>query len=203
MKKSWLIVLGALGLGIIGAGTYLLITSGKTESPKAEVVQEAAPKPQLLTWDDPAGFTFSYPDGVVINKHDEDIQNYAHIEMTNSAHPGALTIWAKDLPSGVTDTASWIKKDASLAAQVAFDTTLGSIEAKKILITSPAKKMVVGTVTDGLLFYIESTLADEAYWQQAINTVTGSFVFKPVDKPVQSGSEPVQDEPVDEEEVLQ
>jgi hypothetical protein len=203
MKKPLIILLGALVLGGIGAATYLLVSPSKSEAPKEVVTQTTAQKSRLLSWDDPAGFTFSYPEGVSVNKHDEDQQNYAHIEMTHAEHKGGLVIWAKDLPAGVTDTASWLKKDATLSAAVALDTTLGDVPAKKILLSTPNKRMVVGTVTDGLLFYVESDLFDEAYWQAAINTVTGSFAFKPTDTPAQAASQPSDDEQVDEEEILQ
>ena len=209
MKKPLVIVIGALLLGGIGAATYFLIFPAKPQAPSEMLVKEESPKLKLLTWDDPAGFTFSYPDGVVVNKHDEDKENYAHVEMTHPDHKGSLIVWAKDLPVGVTDVVSWVKKDTQLAKGVSLDTSLGGSVAEKILVTTPERRMVIGTVYDGLLFYIESTLSDEAYWEAAINTVSGSFVFKPSETSVQSapaaspdsgGSE---DGGVDEEEVLE
>lgn len=209
MKKPLLVVLGALLLGGIGAATYLLVLPTKSQPPSEILVKEESPKLNLLTWDDPAGFTFSYPDGVVVNKHDEDKENYAHVEMTHPDHKGSLIVWAKDLPVGVTDVATWVKKDPLLSKGVSLDTSLGESVAEKTLITSPEKRMVIGTVYDGLLFYVESTLTDEAYWEAAINTVTRSFVFKPTETTGQSApatpsNSGGQDEgAVDEEEVLE
>lgn len=201
-----MIILGAVVLGAIGAGTYMLVSPAA--SPQSPVVDSVVITPtqapaKLIFWKDPAGFTFSYPDGVVIDKHDEDTTNYAHIEMTHPSHPGKLIVWAKDLPKGVTDAASWVKKDATYAGAVLLDTTLGDIAAKKVLLTQPEKKMVVGTVADGLLFYVEGVLSDEAYWQQAVDTVSQSFAIKPVDQPAQGGSVGAQEVSVDEEEVLE
>lgn len=204
-----MIVIGALLLGGIGAVTYMLVSPAKTQMPSEVLVKEDAPKLKLLTWDDPAGFTFSYPEGVVVNKHEEDQENYAHVEMTHPDHKGSLIVWAKDLPAGVTDVATWVKKDPQLSKGVSLDTSLGDSVAEKTLITSPEKRMVIGTVYDGLLFYVESTLTDEAYWEAAINTVTGSFVFKPTETsgqsaPAASSNSGGQDEgSVDEEEVLE
>ncbi len=209
MKKPLVIVIGALLLGGIGAATYFLVFPAKPQAPSEMLVKEESPKLKLLTWDDPAGFTFSYPDGVVVNKHDEDKENYAHVEMTHPDHKGSLIVWAKDLPVGVTDVVSWVKKDAQLAKGVSLDTSLGGSVAEKILVTTPERRMVIGTVYDGLLFYVESTLSDETYWEAAINTVSGSFVFKPTEtsgqsapaaSPDSAGSE---DGEVDEEEVLE
>lgn len=209
MKKPLIIVIGALILGGIGATTYILVSSPKSKAPTEVLVTEEAPKLKLLTWDDPAGFTFSYPDGVVVNKHDEDQENYAHVEMTHPDHPGSLTVWAKDLPVGVSDVATWVKKDAKLAKGVSLDTSLGGSVAEKTLVTAPQKSMIVGTIYDGLLFYVESELVDEAYWEAAINTVTGSFVFKPTETSAQSApaasanSASYDEGGVDEEEVLE
>lgn len=204
-----MIVIGALLLGGIGAATYMLVSPAKTQAPSEVLVKDDAPKLKLLTWDDPAGFTFSYPDGVVVNKHDEDQDNYAHVEMTHPDHKGSLIVWAKDLPVGVADVATWVKKDAQLSKGVSLDTSLGNSVAEKILVTTPEKRMVIGTIYDGLLFYVEGTLTDETYWEAAINTVTGSFVFKPTETSAQSApaaspNSAGQDEgSVDEEEVLE
>lgn len=206
MKKPLVILIGAVLLGGIGAVTYMLVSPKKVEPPKDILVNEEASKPKLLVWDDPAGFTFSYPDGLVVNKHDEDQQNYAHVEMTHPQHKGGLIVWAKDLPVGVIDAATWVKKDASLSAGVTLETTLGEVVAKKVLITAPEKRMYIGTVFDGTLFYIESTLADDVYWEAAVNTIAGSFTFKPTTEQTQSSQgapASIDDTSVDEEEVLQ
>lgn len=209
MKKPLMVMIGALLLGGIGAATYILVSPAKLQAPSEVLVKEESPKLKLLSWDDPAGFTFSYPDGVVVDKHDEDQQNYAHIEMTHPDHKGNLVVWAKDLPAGVTDVVSWVKKDTQLAKGVSLDTSLGGSVAEKILVTTPEKRMIVGTVYDGLLFYVESTLTDDAYWESAINTVTGSFVFKPTETTAQSApasssnSSGYDDSVADEEEVLE
>lgn len=187
----------------------MLVSPAKTQTPSEVLVKEDAPKLKLLTWDDPAGFTFSYPEGVVVNKHEEDQENYAHVEMTHPDHKGSLIVWAKDLPAGVTDVATWVKKDPQLSKGVSLDTSLGDSVAEKTLVTNPEKRMVIGTIYDGLLFYVESTLTDETYWEAAINTVTGSFVFKPTETsgqsaPPASPNSAGQDAgSVDEEEVLE
>lgn len=204
-----MIVIGALLLGGIGAVTYMLVSPAKTQTPSEVLVKEDAPKLKLLTWDDPAGFTFSYPEGVVVNKHEEDQENYAHVEMTHPDHKGSLIVWAKDLPAGVTDVSTWVKKDPQLSKGVSLDTSLGDSVAEKTMVTNPEKRMVIGTIYDGLLFYVESTLTDEEYWEAAINTVTGSFVFKPTETsgqsaPPASPNSAGQDAgSVDEEEVLE
>lgn len=204
MKRVLIFVIIALLLGGSGAGAYLYFTNGKslTVSPKGDdVAIQPTPTPALLTWDDPAGFTVSYPDTVSVNKHDEDKDNYAHVELTSTAHPGKLIIWVKDIPKGMTDTLSWGKKMSASSSAILFDTTLGGKPAQKVLTSTP-KTVAVGIVYDGVLWTVETDLADSAYWQSVHDIVTGSFSFKPVStEPVSQGAPA--EESVDEEEVLE
>ena len=208
MKKPLIfIVIGGLVLGLIGAGVYLYF-SQKKNSPAEVVVPSVSPTPAftLLSWDDPAGFTMQYPDDVVINKYEEDVVNYAHVELTNVSHPGSVTIWVKDLPKSVTNTVSWGKLAATPSSAISFDTTVGGQPAQKILVSDTPKTVSVGVVYDGVLWTIEATLADDVYWQRVYDAVVQSFVFKPIagqasDEGAQSA--PVSDYAVDEEEVLE
>lgn len=178
------IIIGGLVLGSIGAGAYLYF-SGTGRVTKAPIVSGSlilTPTivSKLVTWDDPAGFTMQYPDGLTFNKHDEDTVNYAHVELTDSVHPGGLIVWVKDVPGGVTDTASWGKKASLPSTAISFDTTLAGQSAQKILVSSPEKVVSVGVVYDGVLWYIEAKLTDEPYWQSVYDGVVQSFTFKPV-----------------------
>lgn len=203
MKKIFFVIIGACIIGGLGAGIYLYATQKKSVKSPGVTIQKETPKVKLLLWDDPAGFTFSYVDGLVVDRHDEDQQNYAHISFSHPDHPGGVTVWAKDLPRGVVDAVSWVKKDASLSGSIVFDTTLGGIDAKKILVASPQKQLFVGTVTDGLLFYVEGMLADETYWEGVSSTIVGSFAFTPTSDAPAVSAPATDSAPVDEEEVLE
>lgn len=207
MKRSIVfIVIAGFFLGLIGAGTYLYFsknTSDSPVSPGGEPTPTTAPK--LITWDDPAGFTMQYPEGLTIDKHDEDTVNYAHVELADEAHPGGLTVWVTDLPRGVMDTVSWGKKVSTPSSAISFDTTLGDQPAQKILIADTPKKVMVGVVWDGVLWYIEANLADDAYWQSVYDTVTSSFVFKPLPESVvgTGAGSGASEQMFDEEEALE
>lgn len=209
MKRPIVIILIAgLLLGVVGAGAYLYF-SQKTMS-EAPVATEIIPTPvpKLVLWDDSAGFTMQYPEGIQLNKHDEDKENYAHVELTDPNHPGGLIVWVKDLPKGVADTVAWGKKVSTPSSAISFDTTLGGNAAQKILVSSPVKTVMTGVVYDGVLWYIEAVLTDEVYWQSVYDNVVSSFVFKPTtaapgsSAPGSSG-ESAPEYSVDEEEVLE
>lgn len=201
MKKPIiLILLGGLIIGLLGAGGYLYFSKSAPSPDVTGANPTPTVAPKLVLWDDPAGFTFQYPEGLTVNKHDEDKVNYAHVELTDSSHPGSLIVWVKDVPKGVTDAVSWGKKVATPSSALSFDTTFGGQPAQKIMISGTPKLVMVGVVWDGVLWYVEANLSDEPYWQSAYDAVTNSFTFKPL--PTQSGGgESIN--AVDEEEVLE
>lgn len=204
-----MIFFGGLALVVFGAGGYLFVSKAGTPvvSPKASE-ESATPTiiPKTLTWDDPAGFTISYPEGLILNKHDEDTANYAHVEFTAPGKPGGIVVWVKDIPTGVTDTGSWIKKDASLSAGSALDTVIGGQPGQKILLATVPKKEIIGSVYDDALFYVEITLDAGNYWQGVADSMLQSFTFKPINtqaNPPNNTGNSDTSSGVDEEEVLQ
>lgn len=176
-----MILVGGLILGVLGASVYMYFA--KTSVPETAVIEvNVSPTPieTLVTWDDPSGFTMQYPDGITVNKHDEDQVNYAHVELSNPAHPGGIIVWVKDLPKHVTNTLTWGKMAATPSSAISFDTTLGGQPAQKILVSGAVKQQSVGVVYDGVAWSVEASLADEPYWQQVYDVIAKSFTFKPV-----------------------
>lgn len=208
MNRALLFIAGGIAIGLIGAGSYLVLSKRQERivSPNGAATLTPTPAPQLTTWNDPAGFTLQYQQGLMVNKHDEDSINYAHVEFTMPGKPGNLIVWVKDIPSGVSDTKSWVKNDASLSAGMTFDTLLGGRPAQKILLSGVPKKEIIGSVYDDALFYVETTLDDAGYWSKMTDSITSSFVFKPINvTPTGTAAAGGSDAStsVDEEEVLQ
>jgi hypothetical protein len=199
MKKLWIVTGTILVLGVVAAGIFVFSQKNtKVITPGETVITTPTPAVDMTTWNDPAGFSFQYPKELSVNTHQDDNNNYAHVELTNSAHPGSVIVWASDLTAGVTTLDSWVKKLYS--ASTSIDTTLGGEPAKKILVASPSAKLIVGTISDSLLFYVDGTLTDKAYWQSVEDTVAKSFAFTPdTSAPAQASS----GDSVDEQEVVQ
>ena len=204
MKKLWIVTGVIIVLGVVAGGVFFFVQKNtKVMSRGGTVIPVLTPTPAvaLTTWDDPAGFSFQYPKDVSVNTHEDDNVNYAHVELTNSSHPGSVIVWASDLPTGVTDTASWVTQNPAFAGAMVIDTTLGGQAAKKILVASPSAKLIEGTVTDSLLFYVDGTLSDKPYWQSVEDTITKSFAFTPDTQAPAAQASP--GNAVDEEEVVQ
>ena len=97
------ILVGLLIGGVLSVG-YIVWVNGRTVITPVSQQQAVSGTPipvKLLTWNDPNGFSFQYPEGLVINKHDEDRENYAYLEFTHSAHPGNVIVWGKTRPRSV------------------------------------------------------------------------------------------------------
>jgi hypothetical protein len=131
---------------------------------------------QLLTWEDPAGFSFSYPGEVAIDPHKEDQENYSHLELTSSDHPGNIIIWMKD--TKYKDIENWAQKEVGTDAQI-LDSELGEKPAKKVVFTDP-EKLEVAAIDVDVLVLLEMTPEDKTYWLAVFNQITSSFKFIPL-----------------------
>ncbi len=204
--KAWKIIGSAVAVGVAIGGGILVVRTIQQPTIPAQTAEKPTPTPEVAMkqWADPAGFSLSYPETLAMNKHDEDEVNYAHLEFTDPAHPGTLIVWAKDIPAGVTDVETWVKKEKSFAAANVIDTTFGGEDAKKVVLSSPSKKIVVGTLYDDVLWYAEVAATDEQYWTSVFENLTSSFSFKAAasgtDADQSSGDTGVA---ADEEEVLE
>ncbi|OGG11903.1 hypothetical protein A2Z00_00930 [Candidatus Gottesmanbacteria bacterium RBG_13_45_10] len=212
MKKKVIIGVIIAGIVVVGVIGIYVLRSRDTQSqiPTVETITSPTVVPaELETWIDPAGFSFQYPKDLSVNNHEEDQDNYAHVELTSKEHPGNIIVWAKDPLAGtkVVDAASWVTSEKSLRGATIFDTTLGGVPAKKILVAQPSKMLIVGSVSDGIVFTVEGTLEDSDYWTKVHDGIVNSFVFIPANSGSSAGSsEPQGGEDtsgVDEEEVLE
>lgn len=207
------LVLGIVTIVLIGGGVggWWLSQNTRSLPTQPEVSQESnavLTQTKLLTWDDPAGFTFEYPDELSVNKHEEDQENYAHLELTHPKHEGKTIVWVKDLPLGnkktpITTVDEWVANDKTLSSGNIVDTTLGDKTAKKVLLNGLDDLLITGVVYDDLLWLVEGQYRDKVYWSAVYKTVTDNFTFKLSLNTNQTGENSANDTPVDEEEVVE
>ncbi|MEK7592020.1 MAG: hypothetical protein AAB508_01345 [Patescibacteria group bacterium] len=211
MNRKKLIAV-ALSTCVLIAGLSSVFVFSKNRENSKRLAQEKiaqVPTPvieKLSEWKDPAGFSFSYPEGLTVDKHDEDQENYAHIEMTLKDTLGNVIVWAKDAPAS--DLAAWIKKEKRFTDAPVLDTTLGGESAKKILLNSPKKMVIVGALFDGMLVTVESDLDEAGEWQKRHDSVVSNFVFgekKPENSSVSASDSSFEgsDVSIDEEETVE
>lgn len=179
MKKPLLIGIVIVIFLVGGIGAYILWKQQQQPAPAAPAQIQTQTQEETTLWEDQAGFSFQYPKVLSFDKHDEDMENYAHIEFKSSAHSGRLIVWAKD--TTYPDVATWITKDKNVQGAASVDTTLGGEAAKKIVISTPSKKIIIGAISDQILFTIEAEPAeDDPYWTNVSDTIASSFAFVPI-----------------------
>jgi len=177
-KKVVIICLGLLSIVIIGAVSYKIFLRPTIVSPiGSEILPTPTVVEPLVLWQDQSEFSFRYPASLKLDPHDEDKENYAHIEITSASHSGNLIIWTKDTQAS--DNDDWIKKEK---IQGAIDTVLASIPAKKFLSGGDPKILTTIVVRNGYLYQIEAKLSDSEYWNKVYETVTSSFEFTQIEK---------------------
>lgn len=207
MKKRipLIIIICIVGAAVIfGAILFKNRSTPKTTRGESEISPTQTPSKELSTWEDPAGFSFQYPKGeITIDKHDEDMDNYAHLEFKEGTLSGKLFIWAKD--TDATDIGTWVTLDKTRAKASTLDTTLGGLPGKKIIMPEPQKKLIVGTVTDQIIFTVELDAVGDPFWQPVFDEIVKSFQF--TNDGSQGGESQASGEEyygsVDEEEVLE
>jgi hypothetical protein len=202
-----LVVIIGFIIGSIGAAVYVKKTNQKSteESSKTHQLNTSSAQQNLLTWEDPAGFTFQYLEGLTVDRHEEDNENYAHIEFTHPDHPGNIIVWAKDTTADSVD--GWLKVSREFSGGSTIDTTLGQKPAKKILLDSP-KRMIVAVMDADVVITVE-TLLTTPFWSDIAQTIIDTFAFVqlPADAPAEAqapaGGDAVGAGAYDEEEVLE
>ncbi|HUS52157.1 MAG TPA: hypothetical protein VMX77_01680 [Candidatus Bathyarchaeia archaeon] len=180
--KTYLLNKKVIGLSlIIGLlvllGGIFFIRAKKFGPLVSPVGQEEEGEVLLSTWEDQAGFSFLYPEEVKIDPHEEDEENYAHLELVSSDHPGRILIFVKETTYQEID--DWATEEASPGAQV-LDTQLGGEPAKKVAYSDP-EKLVVATIDVDALVLLELEPDKEGFWQGIFDQILTSFAFIPVE----------------------
>lgn len=171
----------ALIVAIFTAFTLSACTNtSQTSSPPTSV-----PTPQIVlkTWQDPAGFTFQYPETLTINNHPEDSENYAHLDV------GDLRLLMQDNKfKTIDDWAVTQKGDA-------VDDILGGKPAVKVTLSD---KVIVGAIDNEVLVTIESPPSAAQLFDQIVSSF--EFVYPSPSPAKSSQTQPATDDNILEEE---
>lgn len=175
-KKKRLLIIGIVIILVLTGGVIVVKVKKSRSLLVGPIVQETE-APKMTTWEDPAGFSFSYPEEVKINPHEEDTENYAHLELTATGHSGKVVLLVKE--TDYSEIEDWAGEEVEKGEQV-FDTELGGEPAKKIAYSDP-EKLVTAAIDVDALVLIEMTPDEEGYWQGVYSQILDSFTFIPLE----------------------
>jgi len=192
MEKKWVILVTvSVAVIVFAAGLFIMsrekseerivspVSQGSQTSPKQS---PTPPEGSLTSWQDPAGFSFSYPEGLSLDVHPEDNQNYSHLTFTAKNQPGEIFILVSE--TSLKTAAQWQKQDKEAKTGQVLDTTLGGTEAKKVLISDTEPKLITAVVDQGALFVL-ALRGESAVLSKAYEKILATFAFEEL--PSESG----------------
>ena len=132
MKKSTKILLIVILLIFLLLVFSLLRRRGDEElvSPLTERSMAQEEEFVLTNWEDPAGFSFDYPEILEIDLHEEDEINYAHLELTREGSEGRILIIVND--SDYDTLEEWFEEDEEVKDGSSLDTEVAGTKAKRV-----------------------------------------------------------------------
>lgn len=195
MKKKVIMisVVAAISLLLV----VLLITLNKnpseTKSPLGEeridekgVLSETSSK--LQSYQDPSGFQFSFPEGIIVQPEKNlDQSTYARLTLSSSTEEGTLKLSVTSTQYSSGD--DWLKGNKNLinAAKVT-DIQIADIKGKQIETSNKVTTVFVDTQT--LFEFTVESRKNLPYWKNVNATIVSSFSFTlPSDENVTSGEQ--------------
>jgi hypothetical protein len=183
MNKKILFIIIIVCILLIGAYFFIFLskqnsaTSAEETSDTTINVPTKKPMPSATTktHTDEAGFTFEYPDDIVLTpKKATDAATYADIELTSPDNPGNIEIKVTDTKLKTLD--AWLKANNVSTEGATFKpVTLAELDAKQM---TTSKGTVVATIDNGVLFTIMLTEPkDKDYWQAVYDKIISTFAF--------------------------
>ena len=134
--------------------------------------KKAQPSETLIDYEDPSGFSFSYPDNLSISKADLDDNTYADLELSSKEVSGSLSLKITDSKFKTLD--EWVKLNREASKEEPREVKLGTLKAIQI---TTADRIMLGSLDQGIFFSIEMPKIEEGFWNEVYNKLTSNFSF--------------------------
>ncbi len=176
MKKT--VLLGLIGFILFSATIWWFwphqkISTG-LNNPLAK--KEITPSDTLIDYQDPAGFSFSYPDNISITNHlteeNADPNAYADLQLYSKEKSGSLSLRITDTNHAT--LSAWLKDNNIAENNQPQSTTLGSLPAWQV---KTSDHILLGAIDHGVLFTVEMPLIEQTFWQPVYEKVVSNFSF--------------------------
>ncbi|MBI2593635.1 hypothetical protein HYW44_03255 [Candidatus Daviesbacteria bacterium] len=204
MKK--IVIISAFILVLLVLGVFFFLSWKGSGKPNQQInlipsVKENAPSETFIEYTDPAGFSFSYPDNLSIEKADtEDPNSYADLQIFSKDVNGSIKLRIEDTKLKSVD--EWIKSNNIPDTAMSKENKLGNLDAKEVRTTD---RLMLGAVDQKILFTIEVPLVEEKFWMKVYEKILSEFSFvTPEANNASSGSNSYQSDVIFEgEEVVE
>src|SRR3989344_5236864 len=146
-----LLILGAWNL-FFRPSSNLASSTSQSLSP-FQTQKKAQPSETLIDYEDPSGFSFSYPDNLSISKADLDDNTYADLELSSKDVSGSLSLKITDSKFKTLD--EWVKLNREASKEEPREVKLGTLKAIQI---TTADRIMLGSLDQGIFFSIERNM---------------------------------------------
>ena len=203
MNKNKAIILCVVIVVVTIIAAFYILNSGKTTSPAYSninenlVVSEKKPSKNLKGYSDDAGFSFQYPDDVLVKKIDiNDSITYSNVELTSIQAKGKMLIKVVDTQLKSIDDL-FVKE--GLRGEIK-EIKIGEISGKEANMNN---KIIAAALDQSVLFTIEVDSQNQKYWVDVYQTVLSSFNFVPQQASPSVPFDSSSDDVVLEEEIVE
>lgn len=174
-------------LAALAAGLFVFnLNKQKPFSSNPLILQpkKATPSATSIQYDDPSGFSFSYPDNLSIIKNDiTDNSTYADLQLSSKDVSGSLNIKIADSKFATLD--EWLKLNEKAEVGKPKEVKLGNLKALEI---KTGDRLLLGALDQGIFFDIEMPLLETDFWNKAYEKVLANFSFTQADNSSNQGS---------------
>ena len=175
MNKKTVVLFGLIVILIIGIVWALSFRpQGPLTSPKLSqegIQKQINPSEILIEYNDPSGFTFSYPDNLSIVKNEvEDDITFADLQLSSNDISGSLSF--KITESKLTSLDEYLK--INKITQTPKEVSMGKLEAIEVKL---GDRLILASLDQGVLFNIEVPLIEEDFWMKVYKDILTNFSF--------------------------
>lgn len=166
-KKTIIISVFLLGLII----AMFILTSKKSPAPVLPIqkVEKITVSNTFKEYQDPSGFTFSYPDNLTITNNEvTDNVTYSDIQLSSNGVNGSISIKITDSKFKTID--DWLKLNKGDSKE----TKLGNVKAVEV---TTSDRLLLGAIDQGIFFDIEVPLVEKDFWTVVYGKILNSFTF--------------------------
>ncbi len=177
-QKVIIILLGLLAGGVIGGSVYYFVGKKSLHvSSSSSFYIPQTPTPTvvpLVSYKNPSGFLFRYPQSVTLKEIENSDASYAEILLTSSDRKGNVSF--KVMDTEATSAEDWIQREhISTASSQMHTIPFADIEA--IEIASNGGIFAV-SYDQGALFLLSADFQENApFWKMVYNYIIESFEF--------------------------
>lgn len=171
-------------------------------------VKEIKPSETFIEYTDPAGFSFSYPDNLSIEKTEiEDPNAYADLQIYSKDVNGSIKL--KIVDTKFTSLNAWLDSTGAKPLSSGNDTTGKNIPSKKklgnldALEVKTTDRLMLGALDQKVLFTIEVPLVEEKFWMEVYEKILEEFSFVSPETNTTSGESTSSDVTFEGEEVIE